>query len=74
VMKSKRIKWLEKVARVGEMRNGYNILVGKPDEKKLLGIPRHRWEDNIGMDVRKMRWRIVDWIHLAQNRSSGGLL
>jgi hypothetical protein len=73
-MKSKRIKWLEKVARVGEMRNGYNILVGKPDEKKLLGIPRHRWEDNIGMDVRKMRWRIVDWIHLAQNRSSGGLL
>jgi hypothetical protein len=42
------------VARMGEMRNAYNILIGKPEGKRSLGRPRRRWEDNIRMDVREM--------------------
>jgi hypothetical protein len=52
----------------GEMRNVYNILIGKPEEKRPLGRSRHRWEDNIRMDLREIRWEGVDWIHLAQDR------
>jgi hypothetical protein len=53
---------------MGEMRNAYNILVGKPDGKKPLGRPRHRWEDNIRMDLSEIGWEVVDWIHRAQDR------
>jgi hypothetical protein len=42
------------MARTGEMRNLCNVLVGKPEGKKSLGRPRHRWEDNIRMDIREM--------------------
>jgi hypothetical protein len=48
------------------MRNTYNILVGKPGRKRSLGRPR--WEDNIRIDLREIRWEDVDWIHLAQDR------
>jgi len=44
----------------------YNILVGKPEWKRPLGSPRHRWIDNIRMDLREMWWKGVDWMHLAQ--------
>jgi hypothetical protein len=47
VIKSGRRRWLGHVAEVGEMRNAYNIFVGKPEGKRPLGRPRHRWEDNI---------------------------
>jgi hypothetical protein len=50
------------------MRNAYNILVRKPQGKRPLGIPRHKWEENIRMDLRAVRWEVVDWIHLAQDR------
>jgi hypothetical protein len=40
---------------MGEKRNGYRILVGKPERKRPLGRPRHRWEDNIRIDLREMR-------------------
>jgi hypothetical protein len=53
---------------MSEMRNAYKILVGKPEGKRLLGRPRHRWEDNIKMDFREMGLVGVDTIHLAQNR------
>jgi hypothetical protein len=43
------------------------ILVGKSDGKRLLGRPERRWEDNIKMDLRKIGWGIMDWIHPAQN-------
>jgi len=56
------------VARMGEMRNAYNILVRKPEGKRPLGRPRHRGEDNIIMNLRNIRWEGVDWIHLAQDR------
>jgi len=43
-------------------------LVGKPEEKRPLGRPRHRWEDNIRMDLGEIGWGGVDWIHLTQDR------
>jgi hypothetical protein len=50
---------------MAEMRNAYNILVGKPEGKRLLERRRHRWEDNIRMDLREIGWEGVDWMHLA---------
>jgi hypothetical protein len=53
---------------MGERRCVYRVLVGKPEEKKPLGRPRRRWEDNIKMDFQEVGWRAMDWIDLAQNR------
>jgi hypothetical protein len=50
------------------VRNAYNTLVGKPEKKKPLGRPRHRWEDNIRIDIRGKVLEGVDWIHLAEDR------
>jgi hypothetical protein len=52
----------------GEARNVYRILVRKPDRKRPLGRPRHRWVENIKMDLREIGWDGMDWIDLAQNR------
>jgi hypothetical protein len=48
------------VAQMGEMRNAYLILVGKPEGKRLLARPRRRWEDNIRTDLTKIGWECVD--------------
>jgi hypothetical protein len=45
-----------------------NILAGRPEERRPLGRPRRRWEDNIKMDLREIVFGYVDWIHLAQDR------
>jgi len=58
------------VARMGEMRNAYRILAGKPEGKRPFGRPRRRWE-NIRMDLRETGWEGVDWMHLAQDRDLG---
>jgi hypothetical protein len=50
------------------MRNVDNIFVGKPEGKRELGRPRHRWEDNIRTDLREIGWEGMDSIHLAQHR------
>jgi hypothetical protein len=50
------------------MRNACNILVGKPEGKRSCGRPRNRCEDNIRLDLREIRRKGVDWIHLAQDR------
>jgi hypothetical protein len=54
------------VARMGQERNVYKVLVGKPEGKRRLGRPRRRWEDGIRMDVRETGLGGVDWIQLAQ--------
>jgi hypothetical protein len=60
VIKSRKFILMGHVARMGEMRNAYNILVGKPEEKIPLGRPRHRWEDNIRMGLRETECKGVD--------------
>jgi hypothetical protein len=49
--KSRRMRWAEHVARMGEKRNAYRIFVGKPKGKRPVGRPRRRWVDNIKMDL-----------------------
>jgi hypothetical protein len=53
---------------MGEKRNAYRIMVGKPEEKRLLGRPRHMCVDNIKIDLSEIRWTGMDWIYLAQDR------
>jgi hypothetical protein len=53
---------------MGEVRGAYNILVERPEGRRPLGRPRHRWEDNIAMDLREIGFWDVDWIHWAQDR------
>jgi hypothetical protein len=53
---------------MGEKRNVYRLLVGKPERKRPLGRPRRRWIDNIKMDLLEIGWGGVDWIGLAQDR------
>jgi hypothetical protein len=58
------MRWEGHVARIVEMRKAYNILVGKPEGKRPLRVPKIRWDDNI--DVREIWWEGVDWIHVAE--------
>jgi hypothetical protein len=51
-----------------QLEGGYKALVGKPEGSRPLGRPRHRWEDNIKMDLREVGWGDADWIDLAQDR------
>jgi hypothetical protein len=51
-----------------EERNACRILMGKPEEKRPLGVPRRRWVDNIKTDLRDRGWDDMDWIDLAQDR------
>jgi hypothetical protein len=67
-MKSRRMGWAGHVARMGEKRNAYWLLVGKPEGRKPLGRPIRSWVDNIRMDLVEMGWGDVDWIGLAQDR------
>jgi hypothetical protein len=52
---------------MGEKRNAYRILVGKPEAKRPLGRPRRRWVDNIKMDLRAIGWDIVIWTDMTQD-------
>jgi hypothetical protein len=53
---------------LGEGRGVQRFLVGNPEGKRLLGKPRHRWQDNIKMDLQDVRWGCGDWMVLAQDR------
>jgi hypothetical protein len=53
---------------MGEKRNAYRILVGKPEGRRPLGRPRRRWVDNIKMDLRETGWGGVDWTDMAHDR------
>jgi hypothetical protein len=64
----RRLRWAGHVARMGEMRNAYKILVGKPEGKRPLGRLKRRREDNNTVNVREVRWNSLGWMHLAQDR------
>jgi hypothetical protein len=68
LMKSRRMRWAGHLARMGEIRNAYNILVGKPEGKRTLGRCRRRLEDNIRVVLREIVWEVEDWIYLVQDR------
>ena len=60
------MRWAGHVACMEQRRGVHRVLVGKPEGKRPLGIPRRRWEDNIKIDLQEMIWRGMDWIDLAQ--------
>jgi hypothetical protein len=70
---SRRMRWAEHVARIGEGRNVYRVLVGKPEGKRPLERPRGRWEDGINMELREIGWGVVwsEFTSLAGCRKCG---
>jgi hypothetical protein len=68
VIKSRRMRWSGHVARIGEGRSFYRVLVGMSEGKRPLGRPRLRWEDNIKMDLTEIGIDGPNWIRLAQDR------
>ena len=68
VIKTRRMRWAGHVARMGESRVVYRVLVGKPEGKRPLGGHRRRWEDNIKMDLQEVGGCCGDWMELAQDR------
>jgi len=68
VIKSRRMRWAGHVARMGDERGVYRVLVGKPEGRRPLGRPRLRWVDNIRMHLQEVGCGYIDWIGLAQDR------
>jgi hypothetical protein len=70
VIKSRRMRWVEHVAHTTEGKGSYRILVGIPEGRRPLGRPRHRWEDDIIIDLQEVGWGAggMDWIDMAQDR------
>jgi hypothetical protein len=69
IIKSRRMGWAGHVARMGEKRNAYRLLVGKPEGKRPLRRPRRRWVDNFRMDLGEVGLGDVDWIGQAKDRN-----
>jgi hypothetical protein len=67
VIKLRRMRWVGHVACMGEGRGVYRVLVVRPECKRPLGRPRHRWENNIKLDLREMGIDGANWIQLAQD-------
>ena len=63
------MRWAGHVALMEERRGVYTVLLGKSEVKRPLGRPRHRWEDNIKMDLQEVGCGVMDWIELAQDRN-----
>jgi hypothetical protein len=68
IMKSQRMRWAGHIARIGEKKNEYRLLVGKPEGKGPLEGPRRRWLDNIRLYLVEVGWGDVEWICLPQDR------
>ena len=68
VIKSRIMRWAGQVARMGEERGMYRVLVGKPEGRSPLGRPKRRWVDNIRMDIQDVGCGYMDWIGLTQDR------
>jgi hypothetical protein len=71
MIKSRRMRWAGHVARIGEGRGVYRVLVGRPEGKRALRRPRRRWEDNIKLDLRDIGIDGFCWLRIGSN---GGLL
>ena len=67
------MRWTGYVARMGERRGIYRVLVGKPEGKRLLGRPRHRWEDNIKVDLQEVGCGGMNWTCKCDNGPSGSM-
>jgi hypothetical protein len=74
VIKSRRLRWADHVARMREGRGVYRVLLVKPEEKRPLGRSRHRCEDNIMMDLQEVGGGCEDWIGLAEDRDGWRVL
>ena len=70
VIKWRRVGWAGHVARMGQDRGVYRVLVGKPEGRRPLGRPGRRWVDNIRTDLQEVGYGYMDWIGLAQDRDS----
>jgi len=68
LIKSRRMRWAGHVARMGEKRGVYRVLLGKLERRRPLGRPRRRWVDNIRMDLEEVGCGYMEWIGLAQDR------
>jgi len=68
VIKSRRMRWAGNVARIGEKRGVYRVMVWKPEGNRPSGRPRRRWVDNIRIDLQEVECGYMDWIGLAQDR------
>jgi len=74
VIKSRRMRWAGHLARMGEERVLYRVLVGKPEVRRPLERPRRRWVDNIKMDLQEVGCGYMEWIGLAQDRDRWQML
>ena len=72
LIKSRRLRWVGHVARMEESRSDFKILTGIPTGKRPLGRTRHRWEDNIRMDLKERGINTRNWVDSAQDRRSTG--
>jgi hypothetical protein len=77
-MKPKSMRWVGHVASMGNKLNGYRVLDGKPEGKRLLGRHRRRWEDDMKMDLVAMEWTTLLWLrigelHKRHNELSGSM-
>jgi hypothetical protein len=68
IIRARRMRWAGHVPRMGEKKNAYKLLAGKPKGRRPLGRPKRRWLDNIRMDLVEVGWGDLDWIGLAQDR------
>ena len=66
--KSRRLRWAGHVARMEEGRSAFKDLAGKSTEMKPRGRPRHRWEDNIRIDLKAIGINMRNWVNSAQDR------
>ena len=69
MIKSRRLRWAGDLVRMEEGRSSFKILTGKPTGKRSLGRPRHRWEDNIRMDLEEIGINAGNWVDSAQDRN-----
>jgi hypothetical protein len=67
-MKSRRMRGVGYVTRMGDRRGACRVLARKLEGRRPLGRPRHTWEDNIKMDFEEVEWRSMDWVDLAEDR------